>query len=368
MRTLGLLLSLLMIAIIFSSCNPLVTEAIPSPVSTHQPSATSTVISEESIIATEQSRASTVKTASALTSAAQPTFTPPPTITPTSEYLATLTPIPNSTPGEVGAFFNVSSGVLGQEYEIESACYFDTQSGWERYEIYTGALAGSGDEFTSQGVAIVRTFQAVEQDGKAQVELVDSKMSLTPEKAGPLRLAVWGSCEKWLLLRTPLNFGWILYPESGALDPDKYSVPLARLEIDGKVQLGYLGSYCWNRSCADGGAIGTSSVPLTTRSPLTAHLILPLQEPPDGVRVDAMFVSPPGSLYGHPSHDYLYEDHASWSYNAPGREQIDLGELSPKREQDIKLSLEPGYYVWTILAYWQEFGDVKYGFLVEIRE
>jgi hypothetical protein len=358
-----------MMALFSSSCNPQETEAIQYPVFTQPSPATSAEISEESMIATEQARASTVQAAAALTSAAQPTISPPPTLTPTSENLATLTPIPNSTPAEFGAFFPVSSDVLGPKYKIENACYFDTQSGWERYEIYTGALAGSGDEYTSQGVAVVRKFRAVEQAGKTNVELVDSKEYLTPLKSGPLRLTAWGSCDsEGTLLRTPLNFGWFLYPASGSLDPYNHSVPLARLEIDGRVELGTLGSYCWNRSCADGGAIGTSSVPLTTRSPITAHLILPIQEPPDGVRLDAMLVSPPGSLQGHPSYDYLYEDHASWSYNAPGRELIDLGELSLKREQDIKLSLEPGYYVWTILAYWQEFGDVKYGFLIEVRE
>jgi hypothetical protein len=358
-----------MTTLFFSTCNPQQIEVIPAPLTTQQPPAISTEISEESILATEQARASTVQAAGALTRAAQPTFPPPPTLTPTSEYLATLTPISNSTPAEVGAFFNASPDVLGTKYAIENACYFDTQSGWERYEVYTGSLAGSGDEYTSQGVAIVRKFQAVEQGGKTNVELVDSNEYLTSHTAGPLRLDAWGNCgDDWIYLRTPLNFGWILDPVNGAFFLDKYSVPVARLEIDGRVQLGNLGSYCWNRSCADGGAIGTSPVPLITHSPLTAHLILPIQESPDGVRLDAMLVSPPGSLQSHPTYDYLGEDHASWAYNVPGREQIDIGELSLKSEQDINLSLKPGYYVWTILAIWHEFGDVKYGFLIEVQE
>ena len=234
MSTGKLLLLLFLIMLLLSSCNPLKVEAIPSPVVTQRPLPASIGTSEESVVLTEQAKASAVKTEGALTRAAQPTFPPLPMLTPTSEYLATLTPIPNSTPAEVGAFFAVPSDMLGPQYEIEDACYFDTQSGWERYEIYTGAIAGSGDEYSSQGVAVVRKFQAVEQDGKTHVELVDSKAILSPFKSGPLRLALRESCDDWLLLRTPLNFRWILYPVSGALDLDNHSVPLARLEINGK--------------------------------------------------------------------------------------------------------------------------------------
>lgn len=357
---------LIVILLFVSSCGALKTEVLPSPIPTED---LSTETSEESLIATEQFMAGMVKTQAALTFAAQPTFTPMPTHTSTLANLPTLTPIANTTPAQVGAFFEVAPDVLGSQYEIENSCYFDTQSGWERYEIYAGAVAGSGTEYSAQGAVVIRHFRVVEQDGKAQVELVDTKELLTLRKLGPLRLPTFGNCGgDWILLRTPLNFGWFLEPGGAEFYQYEGIVPFARLQVGDQTQLAEVGSYCWKGGCADGPVLPTPSLPLVMGSSQLTHLYLPLDQPPDGLSLSAMLVSPPGLLQGEVPYDNIGEDTASWSYEKPGRESLELGVFPLKREQDIKFSLKPGYYALTVLAVWRDYGDVRYGFLVEVQE
>lgn len=50
-----------------------------------------------------------------------------------------------------------------------------------------------------------------------------------------------------------------------------------------------------------------------------------------------------------------------------GRLLSELRELILRREQDIKIELEPGYYVLVVHAAWQDYGDVNYGFLIEVK-
>jgi hypothetical protein len=311
--------------------------------------------------------AAAVKTEFALTLAAQPTFTPMPTLTPIRADLPTLTPIAKSTPARAGSFFAVSSDVLGPSYEIENACYFDTQSGWERYEIYAGAIAGSGDQYSAQGVVVIRIFRAVEKDGNSVIELVDTRELLTFDKEGPVRLSSYdeGNChDDWMVLRTPLDFMWLLNPANGEFFQDFHRPPLARIEIGENTQLAELGSYCWNGGCLDGPGITTVSTPLTMRSSSVVRLSLPLDEAPGSLTLSSILVSPPGIL----QYEHRYGDNADWSYEAPGRHLLDLGSLALEREQDIQLSLEPGYYVLRVLAAWHDYGDVKYGFLIEVQK
>jgi hypothetical protein len=261
--------------------------------------------------------------------------------------------------------------VLGSQYEIQNACYFDTQSGWERYEIYAGAVAGSGDDYSAQGVAVVRILRMVERDGEPFVELADTREYLTLSKEGPLHVPSYsgGDChDDWMSLSTPLGFRWIMNPISGEFFQDFHSPPLARMDTGERTQLAELGSFCWKGGCADGPVISTASMPLVTQSPVVARLFLPLREPPDGLSLSAMFVSPLGALQGDANYDYVGADTASWSYEKPGRAAFDLGVFPLRREQEIKLSLEPGYYALTVLAVWHDYGDVKYGFLIEVRE
>jgi hypothetical protein len=360
---------LIMMSMLLSSCNSLKTESISSATPAQPLLSASAEVSEESMIVTEQAMARTVQAEVALTIAAQPTFTDQPTFTPILAHLATLTPIANSTPAQVGAFFDVPSNVLGPGYQIENACYFDTQAGRERYEIYAGSIAGSGDAYSAQGTVVIRIFRIVEKDGTSYVELADTKEQLTLEKRGPLRLSSFGNCsDSWMMLTTPLNFGWFLNPVSQEFYQYEGIVPRARLDVAEQSQLAEIGSYCWKGTCADGPVIPTPSLPLVIRSSQFIHLYLPLDQPPDGLTLSAMVVSPPGLLQGDPAYDYIGEDSASWSYEKPGREPLDLGTFSLRREQDIKFSLKPGYYAITVLAVWHDYGDVRYGFLVEVQE
>lgn len=355
--------------LLFSACSPFAPELTFTPIPLQQPLATSTEIPEEALLATEQAKAAAVQAAGALTRAAQPTFIPPPAITLTLSDLPTLTPIPNSTPAQAGAHFAVPADILGPRYEIESACYFDTQSGWERHEIYAGSLAGSGDEYSAQGVVVVRTLRVVEQNGEPNVELVDTQEHLTLEKRGPLQLSVWDACsEDAMLLRTPINFGWFLYPLSGEFYPYEGLAPLAHLSVGEQTQVAKLGSYCWKQGCGDAPVLPTPATALVIRAASSVHLSLPMDEPPDRLSRSVMYVSPPGVLRGEAPFDSVGNDSASWSYEKAGREPLELGVLPLLREQDIEFSLEPGYYALTILAVWQDYGDVKYGFLIEVRE
>ena len=69
---------------------------------------------------------------------------------------------------------------------------------------------------------------------------------------------------------------------SASADP-----PPSILEINGNEQTSGIGSYCWKVEnetysiCADTIGIITPAEPLLTLSPFTAHLTLPLQEPPE---------------------------------------------------------------------------------------
>ena len=162
---------------------------------------------------------------------------------------------------------------------------------------------------------------------------------------------------------TPLHFEWTFFIRQREM-VDLKNPPLGRLEIREEKQLAGRGSFCWAGNCLDGAGINTSNTPLVVQSPDTAHLHLPLVEPPDSVRLYSMAISPPGHL----EYDSVSELEASWSYEKSGRELIDQGPLALRRDQDINLSLEPGYYVLVVMAAWRDYGDVKYGFLIEVQE
>jgi hypothetical protein len=107
---------------------------------------------------------------------------------------------------------------------------------------------------------------------------------------------------------------------------------------------------------------------LIVRASRDIHLRLPLAEAPDKLELSAMLVSPPGQLHADTQYDFIDEHRAEWSYAKLGREIRELGPLALKPEQVIRVSLEPGYYVLLVIAYWQDYGGATYGFLVEVRE
>lgn len=319
------------------------------------PSLTFTEIPEEVSIATEY----WVQTQNVLKQETLPTILSLPTLTLTDISLPTLTPLPNSTPAAIGAYFDVPSDVLGPHYEIENAYYFDKLESGERYEFYAGAIAGSGNEETAQGVMILRVLRFSEQ--VSNVEVIETQEYLTPIQVGPLRINVDFSGN--ILLFTPLNFEWAFFVRQREMI-DLKNPPLAKLESGEEKQLAGRGSFCWQGNCLDGAGISTSTIPLVVLSSSIIRLHLPLVENPTVLNIQTMLVSPPGIL----EFDNVSDTRASWSYEKAGRELLNQGALSLRQDQNIKLSLESGYYVLIIFASWHDYGDVKYGFLIEVKE
>jgi hypothetical protein len=142
------------------------------------------------------------------------------------------------------------------------------------------------------------------------------------------------------------------------------SPPPAILEIDGKEQSAGIGDSCWKIEnetysiCSDTFSINTPTKPLLTRSPFTAHLLLPLHEPPEELGFSAIRVTDDDALRE------AGNDFRAWRYGLQGMEiQVPL-----ERESVINLSLEPGLYVMNVFVKWEGKGDVFYGFLVNVYD
>ena len=138
--------------------------------------------------------------------------------------------------------------------------------------------------------------------------------------------------------------------------------PSAILEIDGNEQISGIGSYCWKGTwkalCVDSVGIPTAQEPLPASSPFTAHLRLPLQEPPSELQFNIIQVTEQDEF------NFSAYDWRLWHVQGL---QIKHFTLSLEQEQDIELSLEPGLYVLNIGAWWDEKGSASYGFLVEVQ-
>ena len=147
--------------------------------------------------------------------------------------------------------------------------------------------------------------------------------------------------------------GYLVYQE-------KIEPPPAILKIDGKEQISGIGSYCWEGTwkalCADMIGIPTAQEPLTASSSFTAHLYLPLQEPPDELQFNVVQVTEKDEL------NFSARGWRWWRINEGGRFTLPL-----ENEPDIELSLKPGLYVLSIYAWWKEEGSADYGFFVEVR-
>lgn len=326
-----------------------------------------TVISEEAVVATEH----WLQTQNAMTQTALPTLTPLSTFSPSQpvDNLSTITPIPNSTPAGAGAYLDVPVDVLGSKYEVQNAYYFDTLEGHERYELYAGAITGSGDEYTAQGVVVVRIFRVFEKNGRSFVDVISTEEYLTHLPVGPLLISSsYVDRYTGFQLSTPLNFVWFFNPHNDEMYLMSAITPLARLELGGKTQVAKLKG--------DSSVLSTSPLPLAGGYPFTAHLYLPLEEPPDKLTLSAVMASAPPTLQYD---DVVTEDRAEWRTECPlctppiSREFRELGELPLLRQQELSVPLESGFHVLIVNASWQEaewFGNIgaTYQFLIEIRE
>jgi len=136
--------------------------------------------------------------------------------------------------------------------------------------------------------------------------------------------------------------------------------PPAILKIDGKEQISGIGPYCWwgflKGSCADMIGLPTPQEPLIAGLPFTAHLTLPVLEPPYELRLNVFQVK---------EEDEINFSGRGWRWWKVREENV--FNLPLENEQDIELSLDPGLYVLNVDAWWYEKGSASYGFLVEVR-
>lgn len=143
------------------------------------------------------------------------------------------------------------------------------------------------------------------------------------------------------------------------------SPPPAILEIDGMEQSAGIGSNCWKVEnetyslCADTIGVITPGKPLLTRSPFTAILRLPFQEPPEELEFNTFRVTDDDEV------KVASNGVRAWSFkeNALNRYKRPF-----ESEPEFNLSLLPGLYIINVFAKWKEKGDVSYGFLVQVYE
>ena len=82
--------------------------------------------------------------------------------------------------------------------------------------------------------------------------------------------------------------------------------PPAILKINGNEQISGIGTNCWKvenetfRLCADYAGIITPAEPLLARSPFTAHLRMPLPEPPEELAFSVTRVTDDDELRAYP--------------------------------------------------------------------
>jgi predicted small lipoprotein YifL len=149
--------------------------------------------------------------------------------------------------------------------------------------------------------------------------------------------------------------------------PPDGSPPPATIEINGAIQVAGVGSFCWNSKtsngasvdmCADKIGLPTLHDPLISSSPVTAHLILPINDPPKQLGLSVFQATADNEVKMDAGTD-------KFRYWMPA-EGVNR-ELALQTNQEITLELKPGLYVFYVFAVWEGKGDVSYGFLVEVQ-
>ncbi len=137
--------------------------------------------------------------------------------------------------------------------------------------------------------------------------------------------------------------------------------PSAILQIgEAELESG-IGSYCWVDQavgvgiCNDKIGIPTLPEPIQVSGSFTARFINPLTEAPDILILSSMPVDAEDKMSTE-------IDGLHWWPPVPS-DQFEFPLTSPHQ---IEMLLEPGLYVLTVFVQWQEFGDVSYGFLVNV--
>ena len=161
-------------------------------------------------------------------------------------------------------------------------------------------------------------------------------------------------------LPTPAEKGATASPPLEPIQP-----PVATLTIDDHTQTAGIGSYCWSDNqgiqklglCVDLIGIPTALEPLiTSNTPYTAHFHLPLNISPDSVYVSVM---PAVSEIINPAQNEFRE----WG-SSPGWS----GALPLKSDIEYEFQEGPGLYILQLNVQWKKYGDVSYGFLVQVGQ
>ena len=137
--------------------------------------------------------------------------------------------------------------------------------------------------------------------------------------------------------------------------------PPATLTINGHEQMAGVTGYCWQRGdgtsiCADGIGFTTAPEPITAESTFLALFEYMLDAKPERVQLSIFSASQP-VLMGPEESEWRY-----WK-SVPG----DQFTLSPNNNPSIELNLEPGWYVLNLFVDWPDYGQVNYGFLVDVE-
>jgi len=139
--------------------------------------------------------------------------------------------------------------------------------------------------------------------------------------------------------------------------------PPAVLDVDGQEQVSGIGSYCWSDPeegvavCADTIGIITPENPMDVPASFTARFQLSPEAEPEELSLRVSPVSTEDEI--QPSG----EGWRAWS-GAPG----EVFEMPLERAPEIELNLAPGMHVLELFARWNDWGDVTYGFLLEVRD
>ena len=145
--------------------------------------------------------------------------------------------------------------------------------------------------------------------------------------------------------------------------PPEVKPPPAVLEVDGQEQISGTGSYCWSDPedgvgiCADMIGIITPENPMVVPASFTARFHLSPQAEPEELSLRVLPVLAWDEI--QPSGDGW----RAWP-GAPG----EVHPLALERAPEIELNLAPGMHVLELFARWEVWGDVSYGFLLEVPE
>ena len=137
--------------------------------------------------------------------------------------------------------------------------------------------------------------------------------------------------------------------------------PQAVLRVGGDEQAAGIGTYCWTDPgagvglCVDTLGIPTAADPLVVSSPLRAELDFAIDKPAESISLNVIPVRPDDELEGGGG------ENRWWPFGE--------GDTVPSVDgsgTQYELDLDPGLYLLAVIAAWEGFGDVVYGFLVEV--